>query len=259
MRLQRWLLPLSLLLLWQVVCQIGLIPAFKLPSPLQVGQGLLGLYTRGLPPGHGLAEHLFYSLYRVGLGFLLAGVIGLPLGVILGWSPRLHNLVSPLVEIMRPVPPLAWIPISILWFGIGIRSAAFIIFLGAFFPILLNTIAGVASTNLRLVEAAKTLGANSREIMLKVMLPYALPSIFVGLRVGMGIGWMTLVAAEFTGVKSGYGLGYMIMTARDISRADQVIAGMVVIGLVGLGIDLGIRKVQALLIPWDRNHGTNGR
>jgi ABC-type nitrate/sulfonate/bicarbonate transport system permease component len=154
------------------------------------------------------------------------------------------------IEVLRPVPPLAWIPIAILWFGIGITSAGFIIFLGAFFPILLNTIAGVTSVNPTLVEAARTLGASERQILAKVLLPGAMPNIFVGLRVGLGIGWMTLVAAEFTGVRSGYGLGYMIMTARDIQRADEIMAGMAVIGLTGLLIDACLRAVQARLVPW---------
>jgi ABC-type nitrate/sulfonate/bicarbonate transport system permease component len=190
------------------------------------------------------------SLYRVAWGFLLAAAVAVPLGLAMGWSPRLRRLFSPVVELLRPVPPLAWIPISILWFGIGVRSAAFIIFLGAVFPILLNTVAGVLAVSPALVEAARTLGAREGQLLRKVLLPGALPSIFVGLRVGLGIGWMTLVAAEFTGVKSGYGLGYMIMTARDIQRPDEIIAGMVVIGVTGLLIDLLIRLAEARLLPW---------
>ena len=151
-----------------------------------------------------------------------------------------------------PVPPLAWIPIAILWFGIGIKSAAFIIFLGAVFPIILNTVEGVVSVRPVLIEAARTLSATKRDVLLKVLVPGALPSIFVGLRIGLGIGWMTLVAAEFTGVKSGYGLGYMIMTARDIQRADEIIAGMIVIGLTGLLINIGLTRLQAVLVPWQR-------
>ena len=150
------------------------------------------------------------------------------------------------------MPPLAWIPIAILWFGIGIKSAAFIIFLGAVFPILLNTIDGVITIRPVLIEAARTLMATEKDVLLKVMLPGALPSIFVGLRIGLGIGWMTLVAAEFTGVKSGYGLGYMIMTARDIQRPDEIIAGMIVIGVTGLLINFGLRKLQVLLVPRQR-------
>jgi ABC-type nitrate/sulfonate/bicarbonate transport system permease component len=159
-------------------------------------------------------------------------------------------MVEPIVEIVRPIPPLAWIPIAILWFGIGIKSAAFIIFLGAFFPVLLNTVNGVRSIDPVLIEAARVLNAGPRFIFLKVLIPGAVPSIFTGMRIGLGIGWMSLVAAEFTGVKQGYGLGYMIMTARDIQRPDEILAGMLVIGLIGLGIDACLRAAQRHWVRW---------
>ncbi|MDZ7695529.1 MAG: ABC transporter permease [Deltaproteobacteria bacterium] len=147
-------------------------------------------------------------------------------------------------------PPLAWIPIAILWFGIGMKSAAFIIFLGAFFPILLNTISGVLSINPLFFEVAQTLNADKKDIFFKVLIPGAIPSIFVGMRIGVGIGWMTLVAAEFTGVKTGYGLGYMIMTARDIQRPDEIIAGMLVIGLIGILINAMLKGVESRMVRW---------
>jgi ABC-type nitrate/sulfonate/bicarbonate transport system permease component len=159
-------------------------------------------------------------------------------------------MLTPIVEMVRPIPPLAWIPIAILWFGIGVRSAAFIIFLGAFFPILLSTTAGVLSVDKILLEASHTLGAKGKDIFFKVLVPGATPSIFTGLRIGLGIGWMTLVAAEFTGVKGGYGLGYMIMVARDIQRPDQIVAGMVVIGLIGYLLDVSIRIVEGRVLRW---------
>lgn len=250
MRASRYIVPLGLLALWQALSALGVIPARMLPSPLAIMGGLQDLVLVGMPPGHTLFMHLLYSLIRVAWGFLIAVALGVPLGLALGFWPRLNELVTPLMELVRPVPPLAWIPIAILWFGIGMGSAAFIIFLGCFFPILLNTVSGVTSVDKLLREAALTLGASQRDILLKVLLPGALPSIFVGLRVGLGVGWMTLVAAEFTGVKSGYGLGYMIMTARDIQRADEIFAGMAVIGLTGLLIDLALRLLQKRLLPW---------
>jgi ABC-type nitrate/sulfonate/bicarbonate transport system permease component len=193
---------------------------------------------------------MIYSLYRVALGYAIAALLAIPLGLLMGWSPGLLKIVRPLFEVVRPIPPLAWIPIAILWFGIGIKSAAFIIFLGAFFPILLNTISGVLSIHPILIEAARTLHAKEKDIFLKVLLPGAVPSIFVGMRIGVGIGWMTLVAAEFTGVKEGYGLGYMIMTARDIQRPDEILAGMLVIGVIGLLIDIGLRAIESRMIRW---------
>lgn len=250
MNRERVLPPLLLVLIWQGLSFLGIIPDYKLPSPVQVLAGLYELISTGMPPGHLLPLHLLFSLYRVGLGFIVAAALAVPLGLLLGWSKRLKSIISPLLEMIRPIPPLAWIPIAILWFGIGIQSAAFIIFLGAFFPILLNTISGVVSINPTLIEAARTLQARDKDIFTKVLLPGSVPSIFVGLRIGVGIGWMTLVAAEFTGVREGYGLGYMIMTARDIQRPDEIIAGMLVIGLIGLLIDLGLRRVEARIVRW---------
>jgi ABC-type nitrate/sulfonate/bicarbonate transport system permease component len=247
---ERILPPLALLALWQVLSSLGIIPDYKLPSPLQVLWGLGDLTTIGMPPGHRLANHIFFSLVRVAAGCVLAAALAVPLGLLLGWSPRLRRIISPLFELLRPVPPLAWIPIAILWFGIGLQAAAFIIFLGAFFPILLNTMAGVVSIHPVLIEAARTLQARERDLFTKVLLPGAVPSIFVGLRIGVGIGWMTLVAAEFTGVKEGYGLGYMIMTARDIQRPDEIVAGMLVIGVMGLLIDSGLRKTERRIVRW---------
>ena len=250
MRGKRLIPPLVLVGVWQVVCSVGAIPAYKLPSPIQVLIGLGELITVGLPPGHLLHTHALYSLERVFLGYTIAALIAIPLGIVMGWSRRVRYLLEPLVELFRPIPPLAWIPIAILWFGLGTKSAAFIIFLGAFFPILLNTTSGVLGIDPILIEAILTLNANRRDIILKVLIPGAIPSIITGMRIGLGLGWMTLVAAEFSGVKGGYGLGYMIMTARDIQRPDEILAGMIVIGMTGFFIDGMLRLVEKSLIRW---------
>ena len=250
MKKEHFLLPLLLILIWQGLSSIQVIPSYKLPSPVEILLGFKDLLIIGVPPGNLLHNHVLYSLYRVALGYAIAALLAIPLGLLMGWSPGLLRMIRPLFELVRPIPPLAWIPIAILWFGIGIKSAAFIIFLGAFFPILLNTISGVLSIHPILIEAARTLHAREKDIFLKVLLPGAVPSIFVGMRIGIGIGWMTLVAAEFTGVKEGYGLGYMIMTARDIQRPDEILAGMLVIGVIGLLIDIGLRAIESRMIKW---------
>ena len=247
---KRFLPPVVLLLAWQGLSASGVIPEYKLPSPLAVAAGLLDLIRTGMPPGHQLHVHIYYSVQRVLWGYALALLAAIPLGILMGWSRTIRNLMEPLVEMIRPVPPLAWIPLAILWFGIGGKSAAFIIFLGSFFPILLNTVSGVRSIDPVLIEAARVLNASRRFIFLKVLVPGSVPSILTGMRIGIGIGWMTLVAAEFTGVKQGYGLGYMIMTARDIQRSDEIIAGMLVIGLIGLGIDACLRLAEQHLVKW---------
>ncbi|MGC8660853.1 MAG: ABC transporter permease [Desulfomonilaceae bacterium] len=249
-KIGRYLPLLLLICAWQILCSLGVVASYFLPSPSEILSGFWALLTVGMPPGHLLYYHVIYSLYRVTLGFSVACALAIPLGLLMGWFPRLHGCLSPIIEIIRPIPPLAWIPIAIVWLGIGISSAAFIIFLGAFFPILLNTVSGVASINPILIDAIRTLNATQRDIFFKVLVPGSLPSIFVGMRVGMGVAWMTLVAAEFTGVKEGYGLGFMIMTARDIQRPDEILAGMFVIGIIGFFIDWSFKAWESTIRPW---------
>ncbi|QXM09255.1 ABC transporter permease [Geomonas subterranea] len=236
--------------LWQAFCQAGIVSPIKAPAPSQVLEGMVELALNGMPPGSKLLPHIYYSLARVGWGFSLAVAIGVPLGLTMGWSRRVRSCLEAPLELLRPVPPMAWIPISILWFGIGNKAAAFIIFLGAFFPVLLNTMAGVKSIDPVILDAARTLNAARRTVFFKILIPATVPSIFTGVRIGLGIGWMTLVAAEFTGVREGYGLGYMIMTARDIQRPDLIVAGMCVIGFVGIILDKGLRVVRDRCAAW---------
>jgi ABC-type nitrate/sulfonate/bicarbonate transport system permease component len=176
MKKERFLLPLLLILIWQGLSSLQVIPSYKLPSPVEIVLGFKDLLIIGVPPGNLLHHHILYSLYRVALGYVIAALLAIPLGLLMGWSPKFLRMIRPLFELVRPIPPLAWIPIAILWFGIGIKSAAFIIFLGAFFPILLNTISGVLSIHPILIEAARTLHAREKDIFLKVLLPGAIPS-----------------------------------------------------------------------------------
>jgi len=241
---------ITILLLWQLLSSLNIISQNIIPSPWKVALSIKALATLGLPQGYKLITHILESLYRVFWGFIIAILIAVPLGIFMGWSKILREILNPLIEMIRPIPPLAWIPIAILWFGIGIKSAAFIIFLGAFFPILLSTISGVLSVDTVLIEASLTLGARRSDIYRKILIPAATPSIYTGLRIGMGIAWMTLIAAEFTGVKSGYGLGYMIMVARDIQRPDHIVAGMVTIGIIGYLLDTCLRFLERRILRW---------
>jgi ABC-type nitrate/sulfonate/bicarbonate transport system permease component len=247
-RFERYACIALLLCVWELASASGLVNPVRIPPPHRLVLALVELFSRGLPAGHLLHRHCLESLMRVGCGFFAALVIGLPLGLLLGRSGRLRELCTPVIELLRPIPPLAWIPLAILWFGIGLKSAAFIIFLGCFFPIVLNTVSGVLTVDRTLIDAARVCGADDRRIFTRVLLPGAWPSVCTGMRIGLGIGWMTLVAAEFTGVKSGYGLGYMIMTARDIQRPDYVLAGMALIGVVGFGLDMLLQILQQRII-----------
>jgi len=237
-------------LLWQLACTMQTEPNPLLPSPLAVAGGLADLFVKGMPPDRLLPWHVWYSLQRVFLGIIPAVLLGVPLGLALGASPRVCAYIMPLLDFLRPIPPLAWVPLAIVWFGIGMASASFLIFLGAFFPIVLNTCAGVRGIEKSLVEAIIMLGAGRGVLIRKLYLPGAMPMVLTGIRVGVGIGWMTLVAAEYTGVREGYGLGYLITSAYDLQRMDEVIAGMAVIGVIGLCMDWGLSRVSSRLLRW---------
>jgi ABC-type nitrate/sulfonate/bicarbonate transport system permease component len=178
----------------------------------------------------------------------MAALVAIPLGVGIALWEWVEDTADPVVEFLRPIPPIAWIPLGILWFGIGDAQNMFIIFLGAFFPILLNTIAGVRRVDRTLVWGALTLGGRRAQIIREIVLPGALPLILTGLRIGLGVGWMALVAAELVAARSG--LGFMIQSARYAFLTERVILGMAVIGLLGLAMDRAMRGVQQRLAPW---------
>ena len=234
------------LLLWQITSTFILdkTTAVLLPPPSAIGRAGWELIRRG-----DLFMHLRDSLSREIVAFIWA-CSAIPLAIAMGWSKTINDQVDPLIEVLRPVPPLAWIPLSILWFGIGDIQNQFIIFLGMFFPILLNTIAGVKNIEPNLIRAARCLGASEQRILHRVVLRAALPQIITGIRVGLGVGWMALVAAELVGANSG--LGFLINDARTLLRTDVVIVGMITIGIVGLIIDRTIRVAGRRLMPWSR-------
>jgi ABC-type nitrate/sulfonate/bicarbonate transport system permease component len=194
-----------------------------------------------------LFYHLVASLKREATAFVFASA-AVPIGVAMGWWRRAYNQMNPIIELLRPIPPLAWIPLSILWFGLGDEQNEFIIFLGMFFPILINTIVGVRNIEPNLVRAARSLGASERRVLIRIVLKGALPQIVTGIRVALGFGWMALVAAELVGANSG--LGFLINDARSMLRTDIITVGMLTIGIVGLAIDATIRALTRRALPW---------
>jgi ABC-type nitrate/sulfonate/bicarbonate transport system permease component len=237
----------ALIVLWQLVSAVWLprydpYMAVLMPPPALVFTTGVELIKSG-----DLGWHLADSLKREGVAFLFA-LTAVPLGLLMGWFRPLHDQLDPVVEVLRPIPPLAWIPLSILWFGVGDEQNEFIIFLGMFFPILINTIDGVRRVDGVMVRAARSLGANEFAVLKRVVLKAALPQIVTGIRVGVGFGWMALVAAELVGASSG--LGFMINDARSVLRTDIIVVGMITIGVVGLTIDMAIRLAMRRLLPW---------
>lgn len=246
-RLGRLAVPVALLAAWQYVSMYVLdeTTGVLLPAPTSVALAASELIASGE-----LFRHLRDSLRREFTAFVWA-LVAIPIGIAMGWWKVVTNQLDPLVEMLRPIPPLAWIPLSILWFGVGDTQNQFIIFLGIFFPILLNTIAGVKSVEHNLVRAARCLGGGEAAVLRRVVLPAALPQIVTGIRIGLGFGWMALVAAELIGANSG--LGFLINDARTLLRTDIVIVGMIAIGLVGLALDLLIREASRRALPWSRS------
>jgi ABC-type nitrate/sulfonate/bicarbonate transport system permease component len=242
MRIQKVVIIFSCIVIWQAIALLA--DSRFLPGPVQVGKTMMDLMGTGE-----LMVHSVVSLWRVVAGFMVAVIIAVPLGILMGWSPKIEHF-SVIMEVIRPIPPLAWIPLAMLWFGIGFESKVFIIFIGAFFPILSNSYLGVQETPPYLVEAGKVLMATDHEILRKIVIPNSFPVILEGLRVGLGVAWMCLVAAELTGLKTPLGLGYLIMEARDLGRADIVITGMITIGVIGYVMNLGLRWVERRLVRW---------
>ena len=217
--------------------------ALLIPPPSEVFMAAIASARSGELWGHVIA-----SSERVLIAWGLVVVTGVPLGIAMGWWSRFNRYVNPLIELVRPIPPLAWIPISILWFGIGLTQNLFIIMIGVFFPVLLNTIHGVRGIDPVLIRAARNLGAPPGKLLMKVVLKGALPEIFTGVRIGLGVAWMVLVAAELVAATSG--LGFMIQDARNFLRTDIIFMGMFMIGFMGILMDVVLRFVGRPMLAW---------
>lgn len=232
---------------WQLVSTVWLPSIDPHMSVLMPAPGKIAVTAAGMIASGELLYHLSASLKREAVAFLFAAT-AVPLGMAMGWWRPVYEQVNPIMEILRPIPPLAWIPLSILWFGLGDDQNEFIIFLGMFFPILINTVMGVKNVDPNLVRAARSLGAPERKVLSRIVLKASLPQIVTGIRVGLGVGWMALVAAELVGASSG--LGFLINDARSMLRTDTIVVGMLTIGIAGLTIDLVIRVLTRRLLPW---------
>ncbi|AOY86993.1 ABC transporter permease [Marinobacter salinus] len=228
---------LAIIVVWQGAIEILNPSAAILPTPGATASTLWTLIATGE-----LFTHVFASLSRVLSAWALAAIIAIPLGLIQGSNRRFESVFDPVVELFRPISPLAWIPLAILWFGIGESGKIFIIFIATFFPILLNTVSGVKAVDPVMIRAGRILGCDtSLKLFLKVILPAAMPTILVGLRIAFGTGWAAIIAAELVAAQEG--LGFLISDGMEILRSDLVLAGMVVIGILGVMIDSVFRLI----------------
>jgi ABC-type nitrate/sulfonate/bicarbonate transport system permease component len=227
-----------IIIIWQLVIIFNKPHPSILPTPWATAKNFWQLVENGL-----LWMHTMASLSRVISAWLLSAFIAIPLGLLMGRSILLEKLIDPFIELFRPISPLAWIPLAILWFGIGEGGKIFVVFIGTFFPILLSTIAGVKSIDPVLIHAGRVLGCQSRfSLFYRVILPASMPGIMVGLRISFGTGWAAIIAAELVAARSG--LGYLIANGMEILRADHVLVGMIMIGLLGVCFDAVFRFIN---------------
>ena len=227
---------LLFLVFWHVAVRISGSDLF--PTPLDVTKGILELIEKGL-----LLKYVVASLFRVTWGFALAVIVGVPFGLFLGWYGRAFQAFNPMIQIFRPISPIAWIPVAILWFGVSDAAPVFLIFLASVFPITVSAMAAVQNMQPVYLRAAQNFGMTKGQLFRRVIFPACLPQILTGLRIALGIAWLVVVAAEMIAVNSG--LGYLIIDARNAGkRYDLVVAGMVMIGIIGLFLDVLVRQLE---------------
>ena len=227
-----------LLIIWQIA--VSRHPVTLLPGPWGVLGGIFDLLHHGL-----LFKYVVASLFRVTWGFVLSALVAIPLGLTIGWYRRADMALNPISQILRPISPLAWIPIAILWFGVGDLSAIFLIFLGCFFPLLLTAINAVKNIPAVYINAGRNFGMGPAALVYRVLYPAVVPQLIIGLRITLGVAWLVVVAAEMIAVDSG--LGFLIVDARNAgNRYDLVVAGMVIIGTIGLLLDMAMRSLEKI-------------
>ena len=259
---QSTVIPVCLLVVWEILSRYQVFSPQALPAPSQV---LLKWIEYARPQGQydatrtsyiiwlfsgELPHDLWATFFRVLIGFLIGAGLALPLGLFMGKFERIHQLFNPLIQVLRPIPPIAYVPLSILWFGLGNPPAFFLISLGAFFPVLMNTISGVRNVDATYIRAALNLGASRMTLFGRVIVPSAMPHILTGLRVGIGVAFICVIVAEMIAVNNG--LGYRILEAREFFWSDKIIAGMITIGLLGLAIDTVMSKINNYVLRWHR-------
>jgi taurine transport system permease protein len=237
----------SLIFFWWLVTWLGLVHPLFLPSPVAIVEKFLSVVSGGFT-GSSFAHHVGISTARVFGAFLLACAIGIPLGLAMGMNATMRGIFDPPIEFYRPIPPLAYLPLMIIWFGIGETSKVLLIFLSVFAPVTLGARAGVRSAAIEQIHAAYSFGATRWQVISQVILPSALPEILTAMRIGIGFGWTTLVAAEM--VAATEGLGYMVLSASQFLQTSTVIMGIIVIAAIAYAFDMLMRFAERRLVPW---------
>ncbi|MBP1713945.1 MAG: binding-protein-dependent transport system inner rane component [Deltaproteobacteria bacterium] len=231
---------------WQLLVDLDVVPNVLLATPTQVVSLFIDKLTNENPDGAVLLIHVWTSLQEALLGYILALAIGIPLGLLMGWFVVAEGLARPLFEMIRPIPPVAWIPLAIFWFGIGLSGKVFIIWASGIVPCVINSFVGVRMTNPTLIQMARTYGASDWQIFRQICIPSALPMVFGALQIALAASWTTLVAAEL--IAADTGLGFMITMGRRLLMPDMIVLGMLLVGLTGFAIGLIIDRIERKLL-----------
>ena len=231
---------------WQILASLKFYNQILLPSPFEIGKAFAGMVFSGA-----LLKDVLMSVKRMVIGFALAVFLGSSLAILLVLSKQAADYIAALLELIRPIPPIAWIPIAILWFGIGDSPAIFIVTLGSFFPIFVNCFTGIRQVDSRFLRVARSFGAGNKQLFLDVYLPLCLPYLTSGMRIGLGVGWMSVITAELIGAQNG--LGYMMQLNRVMLQTQNVMVGMMIVGVLGFGMNKFMLEVEKMVSPW-REH-----
>lgn len=235
--------------LWQILCSVSSFNPSLLPPPLTVGKALFEIFSHGE-----IFEDIRHSMYRFAAGYLMAVLIAVPLGLILGWFKKVFAYINPMVQLLRPISPMAWMPFIVLLFGIGDIPAIVIIFIAAFFPIFLSTAAAVGNVDKTYLKVAANFGIKQPFVLFKIVFPAAFPQIANGLHIALGTSWVFLVAGEMIGIQSG--LGFLIIDARNNLRADLLLATILIIGVIGFILDTLIKEMEnRIFARWGQERG----
>ena len=245
--LRGWILPITLVIAWEILSRVGFFPPNLLPAPTAVLETLWQLITSGE-----IFPHIGITLYRVALGFLLGSAIATILGALTGYSPFLHDLFDPLFQSLRNIPSLAWVPLFILWMGIYETSKVVLIAVGVFFPTYLNLMSGVQQVDRKLVEVGKIYRLNAWQLIRRVFLPATLPAYIVGLRSGLGLGWMFVVAAEIMGASQG--LGFLLVDGQSTGRPTIILVSILLFAILGKLTDAILAAIGHKLLYWQDTH-----
>ena len=241
-------LPVILIAVWEILSRTGVVPSYQLPAPSVILETILGLAADG-----SLWGHIGITVYRVFIGFLIGTAFAVILGGVVGFYSKAEQIFDPMIQAFRSIPSLAWVPLFILWMGIGEPSKVTMIAVGVFFPVYLNVVSGIGGVDRKLIEVGKMYGLNTFQLIKRVILPASLPSFLTGLRSGLGLGWMFVVAAELMGASTG--LGYLLVLGQNTLSPETILASIVLFAIIGKLSDWILKTVELRSLHWQDNAG----